>query len=188
MKRNRSGEAGGGRVAVLRMFRGGPRGKLPWAEACWRWGSVVLRWGVYFHRPRSPSSAKEELPGGQAPSSRMFGEVPNIHPRVGKWTQRCEGWEGLWRARTLKTRPLNWIRNWAPAQVWTAARRNCCNLRTLNQPEPQINLFFLLSWAPNQGFFKRATPSKSVWTRTKPIHFLEVLNYNNMGILKYLSN
>lgn len=29
MKRNRSGEAGGGRVAVLRMFRGGPRGKLP---------------------------------------------------------------------------------------------------------------------------------------------------------------
>lgn len=51
-----------------------------------------------------------------------------------------------------------------------------------------IFFFFPLSWALNQGFFKTATPSKPVWTRTKPIHFLKVLNWNNMGILKYLSN
>lgn len=109
----------------------------------------------------------------------------------------CEGWRPArlcGRPRPRKFRPASWIHNWVSAQVWSTTGSNFSNLQSLNQAEPQINVvvvFFSfppVSWAPNQGFFKTATPNKPVRTRTKPIHFLKVLNRNNMGILQYLSN
>ena len=106
----------------------------------------------------------------------------------------CEGWRPerlCGRPRPRKFRPASWIHNWVSAQPRLEATALICDPWTKLSRKLICFFFFSfppMSWALNQGFFKTATPSKPVWTRTKPIHFLKVLNWNNMGILKYLSN